>query len=324
MVKYVLITGSSGFIGSHLVAKLLKEGKLVVGVDRLKGLETNVNYTHERGDICDEVWLQSVFVKYQPKTVFHLAARTDLIEGDLVSNYRDNIVGTEVIVRCVNQFSDVLLISASTQLVMSASKPNIRMHDYDPQNDYARSKVLAEKSVKDHISENNCWTIVRPTTVWGPRMGKHYLRFFGALQKGYYFHFGSRVVPKSYCYIDTAVQQLFWIAQNSNGLNRRVFYLADYIPIDLKTWVNNFANHLNANPPMTLPRFIPFLLSLVGTAVQKVLGIDMPLTYLRYKNITQKVVIPISYLPPIECTDRENADDKYSLTSKWIREEIGR
>lgn len=82
----VLITGGAGFIGSHLVDRLLNDGINVTVIDNLSlGLErnishnfTNVNFTFIKGDVLDRDLMNSIFGNNSFDFVYHLAANSDI------------------------------------------------------------------------------------------------------------------------------------------------------------------------------------------------------------------------------------------------------
>lgn len=82
----ILITGGAGFIGSHLVDRLLSEGHKVVVIDNLSlGLERNIahnlsntNFEFIKGDVLDKNLMTQVFDDTKFDIVFHLAANSDI------------------------------------------------------------------------------------------------------------------------------------------------------------------------------------------------------------------------------------------------------
>lgn len=82
----ILITGGAGFIGSHLVDRLLSEGHRVVVIDNLSlGLERNIahnlsnaNFEFIKGDVLDKNLMTKIFDDTKFDIVFHLAANSDI------------------------------------------------------------------------------------------------------------------------------------------------------------------------------------------------------------------------------------------------------
>jgi len=133
----VLLTGSAGFIGFHVVRQLLQMGHEVVGLDnlnnyydpalkraRLKELEAAQGFQFIHGDICDRDLLNSVFTKYCPERVVHLAAQAGVrysIE-DPYPYIESNIYGFLNVLEACRHNSTQHLIYASTSSVYGLSK----------------------------------------------------------------------------------------------------------------------------------------------------------------------------------------------------------
>ena len=84
----VLVTGTAGFIGSHVAMKLLERGDDVIGFDsmndyydvtlkqaRLARFIDHPKYTHVQGDLADRDAVERVFAEHKPERVVHLAAQ---------------------------------------------------------------------------------------------------------------------------------------------------------------------------------------------------------------------------------------------------------
>jgi dTDP-glucose 4,6-dehydratase len=102
----VLVTGGAGFIGSAVCRRLVNAADCVVNVDRLTyaanlrsldEIARHPRYAFEQVDICDRPALESIFARYQPTTVLHLAAESHVdrsitgaaafIETNLIGTY---------------------------------------------------------------------------------------------------------------------------------------------------------------------------------------------------------------------------------------------
>ena len=87
----ILLTGATGYIGTHIWIELLKGSKSVIGLDNLSNSSidclnaiakvSGVNPNFIRGDIRDMDILEQIFSDYQIKEVIHLAALKDIQES---------------------------------------------------------------------------------------------------------------------------------------------------------------------------------------------------------------------------------------------------
>src|ERR1043165_7820957 len=109
----VLVTGGAGYIGSHAVPRLLRDGHRVLAIDNLfrghaeamRALQTIANgrLTFVRADITDRALLARLLVEHDVKTVMHFAAMAYV--GESVSMplayYRNNAGGTLALLEAI-------------------------------------------------------------------------------------------------------------------------------------------------------------------------------------------------------------------------------
>ena len=111
----VLITGGAGFIGSHLVDRLLDHKIPVVvldlltyagSLDNLERARGNALFTFVQGDICDTALVASLLAQHQIGTLFHLAAEShvDNSIAGAEAFVQTNIVGTYRLLDAAHQF----------------------------------------------------------------------------------------------------------------------------------------------------------------------------------------------------------------------------
>jgi len=285
----VLVTGSSGFIGSHLVNSLISNGHIVMGIDLVSPIDKyEGNYVFHQCDILDFDRLIEGFDNFQPECVIHLAARTDLDENaELIVDYNVNIDGVKNIVVASQKTDSVKrCIYTSTQLVCRPGYVPKDSTDWQPHTLYGESKVLGEKIIHNNDDTNVSWCIVRPTTVWGPGMNEHYQRFIRMVEDGRYFHVGDNLLYKSYGYVGNVIHQLLRImSAPSENVNRRVFYLADYEPLSLKKWVDMLSDELGSGDIITIPIILARLGALVGDVVNKLGFSSFPFNTFRLQNV---------------------------------------
>ncbi|MCE9602045.1 MAG: NAD(P)-dependent oxidoreductase [Gemmatimonadetes bacterium] len=281
----VLITGSAGFIGGHLVRRLAQDGHEVTGLDR-RPTAAVPGARMLQVDLLDAGATRRALAEVAPEVVFHLAARTDLNETEHLSGYRDNIDGVESLVSALAATPSVRRwICTSSQLVCRVGYVPRDDADYAPSTLYGESKVCTERIVRASDLERVPWTIVRPTTIWGPGMNPHYLRFFGLIRDGRYFHVGRGPTRKSYGYVgNTVAQYRALMAAPLDTVRGRTFYLADYEPLALEAWADGFRRALGAPPIRTVPRALAVLTARVGDLIARVRP-GFPFTSFRLNNV---------------------------------------
>ena len=166
--KTILVTGGAGFIGSHLVRRLVLNypDYMIVNLDKLtyagnlnnlKDIESNDNYSFEHIDINNEIALENLFSKYNFDGVIHLAAESHVDRsitnpGEFVMT---NIVGTlNLLNNCRNHWTemkDKCFYHISTDEVYgSLGKEGLftESTSYDPRSPYSASKAGSDHLVR--------------------------------------------------------------------------------------------------------------------------------------------------------------------------------
>lgn len=173
----VLVTGGAGFIGSHIVDKLIEEGYEVIVVDDLSsGKEKNINKKAKfyRLNIQDS-GLESVFQKEEPDYVNHQAAHIDLRRSVLEPAFdaKTNVLGTiNILQNCIKYKVKKVIFASSggtvygEQLVFPASEN----HPLKPISPYGVTKLAGENYLYYYkIVYGLDFAILRYSNVYGPR-----------------------------------------------------------------------------------------------------------------------------------------------------------
>ena len=202
----VIVTGGSGFIGSNLVNKLLELGWVVLNYD-VNAPKIEAHYKFWKNiDVTDRRLLIDSVGSDKPDYIIHLAARTDLNEKYSLDGYAANIEGVRNIMDAASGLNDLRrVIIASSMLVCKLGFIPKTFDDYAPNSLYGESKVLTEKIVKEY---NINWTIVRPTSIWGPYFEIPYRTFFDTVRKGLFFLPKGHYPKKSFGFVLNTVFQL--------------------------------------------------------------------------------------------------------------------
>lgn len=309
----VLVTGSAGFIGFHLVKALLRNNHEVVGIDnindyydpqlKLSRLENIKQFIVDEGlsdsyqfiklDISDQNALDLLFQEHKFEIVINLAAQAGVRYS--IENPRayvdSNLVGFVNILECCRHAKIKHLIFASSSSVygMNTKQPFSTTDNTDhPISLYAATKKSNELLAYSysHLFRIPC-TGLRFFTVYGPygRPDMAYYKFTKAIYEGLEIDvYNHGDMKRDFTYIDDIIE----------GIIR----LLSKVPSPQVTKSTN-ANppfkifNIGNNKPVTLRRFIKAIESAVGkSAIENLLPMqdgDVPITYAEIDELIAEI-----------------------------------
>lgn len=222
-----LVTGSAGFIGSHLVDALTARGYRVTGVDRQPGFHGPA-YRHVSLDLAeDPTTTRLADVVDGADVVFHLAARPGVRGGGPAieeMRRRDNVLATRHLLSVVPPSTPMVATSSSSVYGGCRVGTGSREDDpLQPLGGYARSKVAMERVCEDRRASGGVIGVVRPFTVAGEGQ-RHDMAFsiwLDAIRRGEPIRiFGSEERSRDITDIRHAVEGL--IRAGERGINETV------------------------------------------------------------------------------------------------------
>ncbi len=310
----VLVTGGSGFIGTNLVAKLKSEGVAVVNIDTSAPLDDAQRDSWIHADVEDVSALQQVFADHHPTHVVHLAARVD-IRGQTVGDYPTNTLGTANVLEAAHAHESIeRLIVTSTQFVRrpGSSSP---ADEYDPHTAYGESKVEAEELTRQ---TDLPWTIVRPTTIWGPHDLLYRKTLYKTLDRGLYLHPGNITCHRSMGFVGNVVQQMLELLGADRSLVvGKTFYVGDPV-VNLIEFVDAFALEITGRPARTVPAGVVKTLAVGGSALRAI-GLPAPITLSRYRSMVEDYVVPLEPTYDVTGDPPYSLEDGVATTVSWLR-----
>ena len=250
---HILVTGGAGFIGSHLVERLLNEGHRVLAIDNFdpfydraikeRSLASVLGHDRFRlfeNDILDPAALTRVFRSGTIEMVIHLAAKAGVRPSiaDPGGYYQTNVQGTLNLLECCREFKIDKFIFASSSSVYGNNR-KVPFSESDPVDfpisPYAAAKKAAELlcHTYHHLHRINIYAL-RLFTVYGPRQRPDLAihKFFRQI----YEHqpvslYGEGDTARDYTYIDDILSGIMSALKKVNGFE--IINLGESEPVSL-------------------------------------------------------------------------------------------
>ena len=219
----ILVTGGAGFIGSHLVDKLIESGHSVSIIDDLSGgKRDNINpkANFYKVDLRDVKKSEKIIQKIKPEIVFHLAAnaaenKAQFSPIDITSRNWNAFINT--LVPGLKSGMKRIVITSSIAVYGSLQTPFKETDKPEPEDLYGVSKLAIEKALKILSKVHKFeYVITRPHNCYGPRqnMNDPYRNvvtiFMNSLLKGKpYYIYGDGNQRRCFSYIDDVVEAIY-------------------------------------------------------------------------------------------------------------------
>ena len=170
----ILVTGGTGFIGSHTAVEILESGHHVVIVDNfcnssIKVIDHIFDITGKEvpvyaGDIQDQKLLEKVFQRHSIDAVLHFAglkAVGESVQAPL-KYYRNNLDATLTLLEIMEEFSCYQLVFSSSATVYGPHNPVPYREEMPTSatNPYGWTKVMIEQILRDIAAANPAWRII--------------------------------------------------------------------------------------------------------------------------------------------------------------------
>ena len=279
----ILVTGSSGFIGSALCLRLLSSGYTVIGIDnhndyydpklkedRIKRFLEHKNYTHIRISISEiESLVKKVFEKHSPKIVVNLAAQAGVRYSikNPKSFIDSNLVGFSHILECCRNYQAEHLVYASSSSIYG-SNTSLPFSVHDNAN-HPLSLYAATKRANELMAHSYSHLYKLPTTglrfftVYGPwdrpDMALH--KFARKINNGEeieIFNYGNHV--RDFTYINDVIEVLMRVIEKpaspdpnwssnkpdpgSSNAPWRIYNIGNNNPVNLMEYVKEIEKQL--------------------------------------------------------------------------------
>lgn len=339
----ILVTGGTGFTGSHLVKHVLREGNQCVVLDNQSSPNPEKQQLLEElqslgaeviiGDVTKEEDLRKAVQGCD--AVYHLAAAFRNINVSHKVYDDTNIHAMETLLRLCKEYGVKKLIYCSTQGVhgdiasLSEKPPRPGSEDspIKPEDYYQYTKYEGEKVVMEFLKTNPDFdvTILRPTALYGPGDPARFLMMYKQVRKGWFPFFGKGGAFYHPVYVENFCDA-FTLAMQHPASKGQTYIIADDKYFTIREIVQKIADITEADTGRKCKMvFFPFYpmywLSFLVQAVWKLLPGDPPLFPRRvdwYRQnrgfVIDKARKELEYEPKVKL------DEGLKLAYDWYKE----
>lgn len=238
------VTGGSGFVGRHLLLRLLAEGHEVRALarsDESAAVVEGLGATPVRADLADVCDVVDQIRGCE--TVVHAAADTRQW-GATEELERANVTGTRRLLDAARNAAVRRFVHVSTEAVLADGRPLRFVDESRPYpkryaGDYPRTKAVAEQLVLAADSHELTTVAVRPRLVWGPGDTTVLPHILEAADAGKWAWVNGGYYLTSTCHVLNVCEGI--LAAVERGAGGRAYFLTDGAPVEFRSFVTECA-----------------------------------------------------------------------------------
>jgi len=301
MQKSCLVIGGSGFLGGHLVSKLLSMNYKVTATFKShprKEISQNPNLSFLKADICQASEIEDLFrdldYVFMCANVSHSNLSKEEYERQIT---QINTEGIHNVAQSMIKHKVKKLVFLSSVAAMGA-KTGIEQYDenasFEPEEAYGKSKLAAEKILLEYCQKGLIDTaILRPSGIYGPGGLGPLGKIVGFLNKGFVPIIGNGKNLQSIVYVGNVVNAAIALAEQSS-LPDTTYLISDDRPYSVNELISTTARvmgkkHKIIHFPVSFFRFCGWILD----CISGITGKQMPVSRSSVDAITASRVFKV-------------------------------
>lgn len=260
-MRRIVVTGTTGFIGSHIAEKLLELDYEIIGIDNLNDYYSPVikknnlkilrkfpGFKFKKLDIAQDRQINEIFALEKPEFLIHCAARAGVRASvnDPVVYTKTNVLGSQILLEAIRKHSPKtksILLSSSSVYGLQDNIPFTENMRPNPRSPYGVSKYAMELIAEQYnFSYGIPIVVVRPFSIYGPRGRVDMAPFLVILateNNRPFVQFGNNDSNKrDWTFIDDFVDGVLGLMDNYSFKSFEVFNIGNEKPIGIEDFVS--------------------------------------------------------------------------------------
>ena len=279
---HAVVTGSSGFVGKHVVSRLAESGVTVTALDIASSGTSEANVTEKTVDLRDRESVKKALIGAD--VVYHAASRVQTRKTGSDAVFDINVGGTQNLLDSCNELEIRKFVYVSSASVVYGGSDIEKGDEYLPyptsfHAPYAESKMKAEAMVLRENDRRGVYTCaVRPHIVFGPGDKRFFPAVLGRAKAGKLkAYVGDPKKLSDFTYIDNLVDGLV-LAADALGAggkaNGQAYFVTNGEPTPFWEFVGKLLDGVGyARPTFRVPFPIAFTTAAIREAVDALRGI---------------------------------------------------
>ncbi|MGB4298185.1 MAG: NAD-dependent epimerase/dehydratase family protein [Candidatus Saccharicenans sp.] len=302
--KKILITGGSGFLGTHLIGFLAQGGYRIRATFNAKMPSISTIDQTEWVKVDDisspESW--NALIK-GVDCVIHLIGLAHVFKENSPADFSKfkevNVLPTQALAEsCVRsgKVKKFIFISSVGAVCSSSTIPINELSPCHPETGYGISKLEAENVLKDTLQDKVSWCILRPTMIYGPGDPGNMARLIKLVKMGIPLPLGSVHNARSFLYIGNFLEIMAKVLSHRNA-EFKTYLIADDETISTPEIIRIMAEILNKKVlVIPFPVGILRLMGKVGSLLERNLNISIGINTYSVDRLTESLVVDNSFI----------------------------
>jgi nucleoside-diphosphate-sugar epimerase len=300
MAGTAFVTGGSGFLGGHLIERLVREGWTVRALARSPRSAARVAALGAEAVLGDLDSPATLRAGAEGTDVAFHAAATVREWGRREDYLRGNVIGTNNVLRSCREACVRRFVHVGTEAALMAGRPLVGVDETAPLRPdskayYPATKAMAEQLVRTGGAEGFETVVVRPRLVWGPRDTTILPGLVAAIEHGRFAWIGGGHQLTATTHVANAVEGLLCAA--ARGRPGEAYFVTDGPPVVFREFVTRLLSCVGVEAPSrTVPAALAGPLAAATEGIWRTLRRPgtPPLTRMRVWLSSQECTIDIT------------------------------